>query len=223
MRVLVVAAHPDDDVLGCGGAIARHVSAGDEVAIVFLADGVTSRERDDAADELTRRRASALRAAQILGVEDVSFGELPDNRMDSVALLDVVKIVEEHARRLRPTVVYAHSPVDLNVDHRRAHEAVITACRPQSGDSARTILSFEVPSSTHWRSPSASVPFAPNWFVDVSDFLETKLEALAAYEEELRPWPHPRSIEGVRHLARWHGAGIGVQAAEAFCLERHVQ
>ena len=83
--------------------------------------------------------------------------------------------------------------------------------------------SFEVPSSTHWRSPSASVPFAPNWFVDVSDFLETKLEALAAYEEELRPWPHPRSIEGVRHLARWHGAGIGVQAAEAFCLERHVQ
>ena len=226
MSVIVVAAHPDDDVLGCGGAIARHARDGERVEIVYLADGVTAREthggaRDDAA--LSRRRSAAVRAAGVLGATDVVFGDLPDNRMDTVALLDIVRIVEDHIERVRPTVVYTHSPIDLNIDHRLAHEAVMTACRPQSDHVVRTILSFEVPSSSHWRSPSSAAAFAPNWYVDISEVLDLKIAALSAYEEELRPWPHPRSVEAIAHLAAWHGAGIGVSAAEAFCVERHIR
>jgi LmbE family N-acetylglucosaminyl deacetylase len=190
---------------------------------MFLADGVSSRFGVNLKDDLRHRRDAARRAAEILGVEDVTFGDLPDNRMDTVALLDLVRMVEERVEAVRPTIVYTHSPIDLNIDHRLTHESVVTACRPQMGQSVRTILSFEVPSSTHWRSPSSSGAFTPNWFVDVSDVAATKMRALEAYAEELRPWPHPRSIEAVEALARWYGASIGVSAAEAFCVERHLR
>ena len=221
--MLVVAAHPDDDVLGCGGAMARHARDGERVAVMFLSDGVTSRPGRDVPAELGRRRDAAQRAAGILGVDEVTFGELPDNRMDTVALLDIVRAVEERLDAVRPSIVYTHSPIDLNIDHRLTHEAVMTACRPQGKHPVRTVLSFQVPSSTHWRSPSSSEAFTPNWFVDISDVVETRLEALRAYIEELRPWPHPRAIEAIEALARWHGAGIGVDAAEAFVLERHLR
>lgn len=206
--------------------MAGHARDGESVEVVFLADGVSARnagEDFDFAATLARRRAAAEKAAEILGVTNVVFGDFPDNRMDSVDLLDIARVVEFHVARVRPTVVYAHSPIDLNVDHRRAHDAVMTACRPQTGVSVRTVLSFEVASSTHWRAPSAAGAFAPNWFVDISEVLDRKRAALQAYAEELRPWPHPRSIEAIEHLARWHGAGIGVPAAEAFCLERHTR
>ncbi len=224
--VLVIAAHPDDEVLGCGGTIAKLVRGGATVNVAFLADGVAARgsggvEADQArAGELAARRTAAHEACGILGAKIVSFGDGPDNRLDTLALLDVIKPIETLIRAHLPDTILTHHGGDLNVDHRRAHEAVATACRPQRGHSVRTLLSFEVPSSTEWQLPGSAAPFAPNWFVDIGAELKLKLAAVQAYAQEMRPWPHPRSPEAIEHLARWRGATVGAYAAEAFMLGR---
>jgi len=220
--VLVVAAHPDDEVLGCGGTLAKLAAQGTGVYVSFMSDGVTSRPADPAvhAGQLEARKAAAARASAILGVKNLTFGEFPDNRMDSVALLDITRSIEVLIDRIKPDTVFTHWPGDLNIDHRRVHEAVVTACRPQTGHPVRTLLSFEVPSSTEWQVAGMAPAFFPNWFEDITATLELKLAALDAYEAELRAWPHPRSREAVLHLARWRGAMVGAQAAEAFVLGR---
>lgn len=223
--ILVVAAHPDDEVLGCGGTIARSVDQGMTVHVAFLADGVSSRAHEPGgqSDEgLQVRRTAAQKANKILGVNSVSFGDFPDNQMDVVALLDVVKIVEKLIVTHQPDTIFTHHAGDLNIDHRRTHEAVATACRPRSGHPVKTLLCFEVPSSTEWQVPGTAPCFAPHWFVDISKTLDRKIAALNAYGAELCPWPHPRSWQGVEHLARWRGAIIGAEAAEAFILGRHL-
>ncbi len=222
--ILILAAHPDDEVLGCGGTIAKLVAQGSCIHVAFLADGVFSRESVNEAqkDELKARREAAQHACDILGVKSVSFGDFPDNRMDTVALLDIVKTVETLITEHCPDTVFTHHSGDLNIDHRRIHEAAITASRPQMNHPVKTLLSFEIPSSTEWQIPGDAPWFAPNWFVDISSTLERKLSALDAYAAELRPWPHTRSRQGVEHLARWRGATIGVEAAEAFILGRHL-
>ena len=220
--ILIVAAHPDDEVLGCGGTIAKLADEGACVHVAFLADGVFSRdaEKDVQQLELAHRRLATQKACDILGVKSVFFGDFPDNRMDSIALLDIIKPIEALITKYQPDTVFTHHAGDVNIDHRRTHEAVVTACRPQSGMPVRTILSFEVPSSTEWQLPGSAVVFAPNWFVDISVTLDRKLAALDAYAHELRSWPHPRSRQGVEYLARWRGATVGVDAAEAFVLGR---
>jgi len=224
--ILIVAAHPDDEVLGCGGSIAKFAKAGCDVHVVFLADGVGSRHQMPADktihDELVRRRGAAHAALTHLGVSSVDFGDFPDNRMDSLHELDVTKFVEKYVATYRPDTIFTHHAGDLNVDHRRVHQAVITACRPQPGHPVRTILFFEIPSSTEWQTPGSSVPFLPNWFVDISSVFELKQLALRSYATEMRAWPHTRSYEAVEHLARWRGATVGVEAAEAFMLGRAV-
>jgi LmbE family N-acetylglucosaminyl deacetylase len=222
--LLILAAHPDDEVLGCGGTMAKLADEGAEIHVAFLADGVSSRGADDEARkiELTARRAAARKACNILGAHSVSFGEFPDNRMDTVALLDIVRPIEALVAEYRPDTVFTHHAGDVNIDHRRIHDAVVTACRPQGAHPVRTLLCFEVPSSTEWQLPGSAPIFAPNWFVDISDTLDRKLAALESYAVELREWPHPRSPRGVRHLAHWRGAAIGVDAAEAFILGRRL-
>jgi LmbE family N-acetylglucosaminyl deacetylase len=225
--VLVVAAHPDDEVLGCGGTMAWHAAQGDDVHVALLADGVGSRHAGgvrtlDDTGELLRRRGAANRAAEILGVKSVTFGEFPDNRMDSVDTLDVAQAVEALVARLRPSTIFTHHAGDVNVDHRRIHEAVVTACRPQPGHAVRSILTFEVASSTEWQFPGSGPAFQPNWFVDISAHLEQRQAALAAYAEEMRPFPHARSLDALMHHARWRGASVGVPAAEAFMLGRQL-
>jgi LmbE family N-acetylglucosaminyl deacetylase len=221
--VLIFAAHPDDEVLGCGGTIAKLAANGVAVHVVFLADGVFSRQGETIKTaELFFRREAAAKSCKILGVSSVSFGDLPDNRMDSVAILDITKIVEGHLRQHHPATVFTHHISDVNIDHRRTLEAVTIACRPQIGNSVKSILSFEVPSSTEWQLPGNAPAFAPNWFVDISATLGKKMEALRAYEFELRDWPHPRSLLAVEHLAKWRGATVGVDAAEAFVLGRQL-
>jgi N-acetylglucosamine malate deacetylase 1 len=223
-RVAAIVAHPDDEVLGCGGTLRRHVLAGDAVSVVILADGETSRETvGEAAASIERRSTAAQQAAGILGVGNVQMHSLPDNRLDRETLLDIVKIVERHIGEIRPDIVYTHHAGDLNVDHRRVHEAVATACRPQLGHPVETLLFFEIASSTEWQPPHSAPPFLPNWFVDISATLATKLEALTAYGHEMRDWPHPRSYRGVEHLARWRGAIAGCDAAEAFMLGRKIE
>lgn len=216
--VLVVAAHTDDEALGCGGAIARHVAEGDTVYAVFLADGVTSRP-DATREELDQRNAAAERAHQILGINKAFMLGFPDNRMDSIPLLDIVQRLENVLDEVKPQVIYTHHHGDLNVDHRITHQAVITACRPVPGADVKEIYAFEVLSATEWNTPGMK-PFTPNVFVDISDHLDSKIKALAAYELEMRDEPHSRSLKNANRLAEFRGNCIGVRAAEAFCLVR---
>lgn len=224
--VIVVAAHPDDEILGCAGTLKLHVAAGDEVHVLILAEGATSRNahRSTAknSNELSNLEAAARRAGEVLGVSSITFGKLPDNRMDSADLLDVVKLIEDTVHRLDPTIIYTHHEGDVNIDHQISHRAVYTACRPLPGSRIKKILAFETVSSTEWTPPSSGRAFSPNWFVDISETLHKKIEALAAYESEMRDWPHPRSLRAIEHLARWRGATIGVEAAEAFVLIRNI-
>ena len=224
--ILVVAAHPDDEVLGCGGTIARHADAGDLVQVLIVAEGATSRQgqrdRTEAIEELTSLAQAAQKASTILGAVGVDLMDLPDNRLDSIDRLDLIKQIEERIARHQPEAVYLHHAGDVNVDHRRLHEAVVTACRPVPGQTVRRLLSFEVASSTEWQPPGSAPAFHPNWFVDISSQLERKCLALEAYASEMRPWPHARSLKSLEHLARWRGAQVGVEAAEAFCLLRQI-
>jgi LmbE family N-acetylglucosaminyl deacetylase len=219
--LLIVAAHPDDEVLGCGGTIARHTAEGSTVNVIFLADGVTSRDRADSA-ERQRRQAAAHQAANCLGIHSVQFHDFPDNRLDTIELIKIVQTIEQAIAQHQPDTVLTHHAGDVNIDHQRVHQAVVTACRPQPGHPVRTLLFFEVPSSTEWQPPGSAPAFTPNWFVDISSTLDCKLKALDAYAEELRVWPHPRSLQAVEALARWRGATVGVEAAEAFILGRYL-
>jgi LmbE family N-acetylglucosaminyl deacetylase len=225
-RVLVVAAHPDDEVLGCGGTIARHADAGDQVQVLIVAEGATSRlqqrDRIQATDALSALAQAAQQAGAILGAQGVELLDLPDNRLDSLDRLDLIKQIEQRIARHQPQVVYLHHAGDVNVDHRRLHEAVVTACRPTPGQPVQRLLSYEVASSTEWQPPGSAQTFQPNWFVDISAQWLRKHEALAAYASEMRPWPHARSMEALEHLARWRGAQVGLEAAEAFCLLRQL-
>ena len=223
-RILILASHPDDEVLGCGGTIAKLSAQGAFVHVAFLADGVLSRTKDTVAqqEELLVRRAAAQKACDILGVRSISFGDFPDNRMDTVALLDITKVLEGLIVEYQPDTVFTHHAGDISIDHRRTHEAVVTACRPQPGHPVKTLLCFEIPSSTEWQLPGSAPAFVPNWFVDITNTLDSKLTALEAYAAELRDWPHPRSRKAVEHLARWRGATVGVDAAEAFMLGRQL-
>lgn len=220
--VLVVAAHPDDEVLGCGATIARHRAQGHAVHVAILAQGITSRATRKGAATVKLRELAELakRANRALGVSSLEMLQLPDNRLDSLDRLDLIKEVEKIARKRKPTIVYTHHAGDVNVDHRRAHEAVVTACRPVPGQTVRTILAFEIPSSTEWQPGQSAPSFQPNWFVDVTHTLSAKLKALGIYAPEMRDWPHARSLKAVEHLARWRGATVGVEAAEAFMLAR---
>jgi LmbE family N-acetylglucosaminyl deacetylase len=225
LRVLVLAAHPDDEVLGCGGTIAWHVDQGHDVAIHLMAEGATSRlnlpDRVVMATELESLRSSARKAAKILGAS-ISFDDYPDNRMDSVDLLDVVKSVEKLIAEIRPERVYTHHSGDVNIDHRIVHQAAVTACRPLPGQSVRSLFFFETPSSTEWQPSTSAEVFAPNWFVSIDRTIERKREALKAYASEMREFPHSRSLVAVENLAKWRGASAGVSAAEAFMLGRYV-
>lgn len=222
IRVLVVAAHPDDEVLGCGGAIAAHVAQGDEVHILILADGETSRNRNAGSEAVEHRCGDAQKAAEVLGARPPRFLNLPDNQLDTIPLLDIVQHVETVVGELRPQVVYTHHGNDLNIDHRIAHQAVLTACRPHPQSAVQEIYGFETPSSTEWGSPDVAPAFQPQRFVDISDFLDLKRRALACYRSEMKEFPHARSFEGCEALARWRGCSVGVPSAEAFCVLRQI-
>ena len=224
--ILVVAAHPDDEVLGCGGTMTRLSREGHDVRIAILAEGMSSRyaQREEAdADQIRHLHARAKQAADKVGAKELVLCKLPDNRLDTVPLLDVVKIVEGLVARFRPEVIYTHHPGDLNVDHGVVHRAVLTATRPMAGQGVRDVYAFEVPSSTEWSFQRLEPSFRPNVFVDVAESLETKIAALACYDTETRKFPHPRSPEALRAIATRWGSVAGLPAAEAFELIRSVR
>ena len=223
-NVLVVAAHPDDEVLGCGGTIARHSAEGHAVHVLIMAEGATARheKRNAANPAVALLEEAARRAAGILGAHEPRFAGFPDNRMDEAALLDVIKVVEATIAEIDPAVVYTHHGGDLNKDHRIVHEAVITACRPLPGAAVIRLCCFETPSSTAWASAAMDTGFRPNRFVNIDAQLGTKLAALDCYQAEMRTFPHPRSREAVTALARIRGATAGLSAAEAFVTIREI-
>ena len=226
MNVLLIVAHPDDEVLGCGGSMAKWAKSRDKIHVLIMAEGATS--RDEKRDRIIREKElsllakSAQKASEILGVQSVELLDYPDNRMDSVDLLDVVKTIQVFVEKVKPEMVVTHHSGDLNIDHQIVNQAVMAACRPEPGNPVKRILTFEVPSSTEWQSPSIGSPFVPNWFEDITEMLGMKIRALKAYQSEMRAWPHARSIESVEHLAHWRGATVGFEAAEAFMLVREI-
>ncbi len=222
-KILVVAAHPDDETLGAGATIVKHIEQKDEVSVLILGTGITSRgEEGNASSELAELRSDAKKALAKLGVEEVEFSDFPDNSFDSVPLLKIIKKVEETIGRLKPDTIYTHHWGDLNVDHRLTYEAVMTACRPFV-TSVNKIACFEIPSSTECNTKDAESHFIPNMFIDVSGTIGRKLDALREYRGEMREYPHPRSIEGVEILAKKRGLTIASEAAEAFVVAREIK
>lgn len=220
--ILVVAAHPDDEALGCGGTLHRHRLAGAQVRVLFLADGETARATADA-EAMSRRLAMAEKAAASMGGITVRMAGFPDNRLDSIDMLDLAQTVEDEIASSAPSLVYTHHAGDLNIDHRRAHQAVMTACRPIAGRSVREIRCFEVPSSTEWAGPGLGPAFEPTLFVGLdAEALAAKRAAFDAYAAEMRDPPHPRSWEAIEALATLRGAAAGMPRAEAFTVPRRL-
>ena len=221
--IAVIAAHADDEVLGCGGAIAKFIKSGCQVHVLLLAEGETSRSDLDPKDydkAQKSRNKAAVNANKILGTTSLTMLNFPDNRMDGVDLLNVVKSVEKFIAEHRPNVVITHFSNDVNIDHQVAHQAVVVACRPQPSHCVEELLFMEIASSTEWIPVTGQVLFSPNYWVDITGSIDVKLAALNAYKDELRDFPHPRSIEGVEALSKWRGCTVGVASAESFISGR---
>jgi LmbE family N-acetylglucosaminyl deacetylase len=226
MNVLVVAAHPDDEVLGCGGTIARLASEGNTVHVAIFGEGVTSRfsQRAHADPTLTvKLKAESRAAGNVLGVSEVAYLGLPDNRFDTVPLLVIVKHIEELIDRLVPEVVYTQHGGDLNLDHSLLFRATLTATRSLAGSPVREVLAYPVASSTEWAFQKFEPVFRPTVFVDISSYLEAKIGAMALYESEARKFPHPRSPEALRAIALQWGSVAGLEACEPFELVRSIR
>jgi LmbE family N-acetylglucosaminyl deacetylase len=223
--ILVVAAHPDDEILGLAGTIRKYINKGYQAHCVILGEGMTSRSehREDTAssllDELHRQ---TIKAAEIIGFEKLLFSNLPDNRFDSVDLLDIIKQVDKYVQQIKPDIIYTHHYGDLNIDHRKTFEAVITASCPVGEYGVKEIYCFETPSSTEWNFQYGNNTFKPNVFIDITDTLKSKLEAMACYKTELGQYPHPRSLRALEIIAARWGTVVGRKYAEAFELVRKV-
>lgn len=222
MNVLAVVAHPDDEILGVGGTLARHAAQGDRVSVVILGEGMSSRKLRYEAPEQTALLASrdeTREALAVLGVEDVRRFELPDQRFDSLPLLDIVKVVAPEVERVAPRIVYTHFRNDINVDHQRTFQAVLVATRPVPSCPVEWVFSFETLSATEWNYQS-DTGFSPNFYVAIEGQLTLKLSAMSKYRSELKAFPHPRSLAAIEHIARLRGAHCGYLAAEAFVMVR---
>jgi len=223
MKALVIAAHPDDEVLGCGGTIAKLVDEGSEVFVAILGEGISSRydKRHLAPSiEIKNLQQQSREAAALLGTKEVFFFGFPDNRLDTVPLLEIIKPLEKLIEDIRPKTVYTHHGGDLNIDHAIVHRAVLTATRPQTGDFVKTLLTFEIPSSSDWSFGKLQPVFQPNTFVAIDKYLGKKIQAMQTYGTETRAFPHPRSPKALVAVARRWGSATGMKAAEAFELVR---
>jgi len=216
-KILIVSAHPDDEVLGCGGTVAKLVKEGYQAYTLILGEGITSRDenRDRAKreTEIQKLKSQAEKANKIIGLEEVFMYDFPDNRFDTVSFLDIVKVIEKIKSDIKPKIIFTHYEKDLNIDHQITYKAVITATRPVVGEPVKEIYSFEIPSSTEWNFP---LSFSPDVFFDISETMDIKRKALEEYKTELKNYPHPRSLEGIKINAESWGLKIGVKYAEVF-------
>ena len=214
-RILIVAAHPDDEVLGCFGTVARLINEGYEAYTLILGEGKTSREAQRNIDnhELDILKNEIKNANDIIGIKEVFIKEFPDNRFDSVALLDIIKAIDEIKQQIQPDIIFTHYKDDLNIDHQVTYNAVITSTRPMEDESVKEIYSFEILSSTEWNYP---LTFSPDVYFDIEKTLDLKLKAMKEYKSELREFPHPRSLDGISLNSKYHGMRVGKNNVEAF-------
>jgi len=218
-RVLVVAAHADDETLGAGGALATHATAGDQIRLLILSTSAVSRPDADQTAVDAHRRACATKAAELYGAR-LHLGDLPDNGFDTRPLLQITQQIEEMVKDFAPTIVYTHSRADLSRDHQFVAQATAAAVRPAPRTSVRTVLAYEVRSATEW---GINETFQPTWFQPLTAAaVQTKIDALQIYASEMRPWPHTRSLEAIRAQLTYRGTQVGVEAAEAFDVVRHL-
>ena len=223
-KILTVAAHPDDEILGCGGTIARMVNEGYKAYTLILGEGITARDLqrgdDNRKKETDELKEQVKMANKIVGVTDTFHFDLPDNRLDTVPLLDVIKIIENVKNRVKPDIVFTHFCNDLNIDHQIIYKAVLTATRPLQNETVKEIYAFETMSSTEWAYP---LSFSPNYFFDISETIDTKLRALKEYKGEMRAFPHPRSLKAVKLQSQMLGVDVGIPFAEAFQVVRSIK
>jgi len=217
LNVLNIAAHPDDELLGQGGTMARHVRAGDRVTSVIVCEGSSVRYGGESAGEI---EADSRKANGVLGVTDLRFLHLPEQGLEDLRLIEINRSIEAILREVQPEVVYTHAATDINRDHRILLEAVLVATRPYAALSVREIWLFETSSSTEWGGSPLLPAFQPHLFVDIAGTLDRKVQAFECYRREVRPWPHPRSPQAIRARSQYWGSVIGVEAAEPFQVVR---
>ena len=220
MRVLVIAPHPDDEVLGCGGTMAKHASEGDEVYLCIVTKAYPPEWPED---EMKERRDEVLRVNKVLGIKKTSFLDLPTAKLDTIPQKELNSLIAQVIDKVKPQILYIPHKGDVNNDHRLVFDAAMVAIRPRPGPVIKRVLSYETLSETEWAAPSKESAFMPNVYVDISGALETKLKAMAEYKSELKEFPHPRSLEAISALAKIRGAAVGVEAAEAFMLVREIE
>jgi LmbE family N-acetylglucosaminyl deacetylase len=228
-KILIVVAHPDDELLGLGGTMHRLINECNvNIHVVILGEGITS--RSDSRDvkiwnkELKQHKKNTRDAQKCIGYHSLSIHDFPDNRFDTVPLLDIVKVIEREKSVINPDIIFTHHGGDLNIDHQRTFEAVITSTRPMDNEKVNTIITFETPSGTEWRSITDPRHFLPNLFFSISAAdLKAKVKGMECYDFEKRKYPHPRSPEALKIQAQRWGITIGHKFAEAFCLVRAVR
>jgi LmbE family N-acetylglucosaminyl deacetylase len=219
MTILVIGAHPDDEVLGLGGTLARHVKNGDVVFPLICADGSQVRYTEDEREKL---KLSCRKSCAELGLQAPEFLEFPDQKLDTLPQIELVHALEARVKKYKPEVVYTHFFGDINRDHQVLNEVTLVATRPKPGNRVLRVLSYMVPSSTDWAPFTFGRAFLPNWFVDISETLDDKLRAISHYSSEIPPYPHPRSLEAIRNQAKFWGSSIGFEYAEPFVLLRNL-
>lgn len=223
-KILVVAAHPDDEVLGSGATVSRLVKEGREAYTLILGEGITS--RDEKRDikkrfgEIKELKEQIQKANEIIGIKKVFIEKFPDNRFDTVSFLDIVKTIEKVKNKIKPDVIFTHYENDLNIDHQITYKAVLIATRPVVDETVKEIYSFEILSSTEWNYP---LTFSPNVYFDISETIKIKQKAMSEYKSELRDYPHPRSLEGIKNNAKLWGVKVGLDYAEAFKCVRIIK
>jgi LmbE family N-acetylglucosaminyl deacetylase len=219
MQVLVIAAHPDDEVYGMGGTIAKLSSQGHEVYILFVTEGCSAQYPNNP-NIIEEKKQDALKCKQILNIKEVFFGNLPDMKLDGVPHVEINAVIEEAVNTIRPDIVYTHNKGDVNKDHRLVYESTLVACRPTAGKCVKKLLSYQVPSSSEWCSSRADEIFTPNVFEEIEDYAEIKHRAILAYQTEIREYPHPRSLEYITLWDRSIGMKVGLKQSEGFQLIR---
>ena len=214
-KILIVVAHPDDELLGAGGTLKKHLLNRDDVRVIILSKGKTSRDNFKFR-EILKLNNETNKALKFLGVKKYKIFDFPDNKFDTVSLISIIKTIEEFKKDFRPNRVYTHFLNDLNIDHRITAEATITAFRPLPNEICTEILSFEIPSSTDLMEKK----FSPNYFIDISKTINSKIKALSFYKSEMKRSPHPRSLNNIKAMSIFRGNQFGVKSAEAFEIIR---
>ena len=219
--ILVIVSHTDDETIGMGGTIVNHVDRGDKVYCMAMTDWVGSRNIDNDL-ELNKRLLAAKEASKTLGFKWLKFNNFPDNAMDSVSLLEIIKVIETEKKRIIPDIIYTHSAFDLNIDHRIVNQATLTAFRPQPNETYQEIRTFEIPSSTDYANKLFTYSFNPNLYINIGKNWTRKYEAIKNYDSEIRQYPHSRSYKGIENLAKYRGNQVGLEYAEAFEVIRKI-